>query len=110
MENANAQWRRPANAPILGPALYTQMMATKCESQIGADWMCVRAHQHIPHGGGLDEQVSQLLEGMHWVWEAYNKDIAAINGCEQHINGNFRLLLQDNNLDDRDPARTIING
>eukprot|EP00973_Karenia_brevis_P004405 603202-Karenia_brevis.AAC.1 len=80
MDNANAQWRRPVAAPILRPGFFTQMLATRCESQIGADWMCVPAArnlhwsyivlynavglavQHIPHDGDLDEQVSKLLD------------------------------------------------
>eukprot|EP00973_Karenia_brevis_P087379 12114581-Karenia_brevis.AAC.1 len=69
------------------------MLATRCESQIGADWMCVPAAgnlhwrytvlhnafgfavQHLPHDGDLDKQVSKLLDSMQWVWEAYNKNI-----------------------------------
>eukprot|EP00973_Karenia_brevis_P008681 1174296-Karenia_brevis.AAC.1 len=35
---------------------------------------------------------------MQWVWEAYNKNIATINGCERHINGIFRLLRQGENI------------
>eukprot|EP00973_Karenia_brevis_P082889 11493976-Karenia_brevis.AAC.1 len=62
----------------------------------------------MPHDGDLDEQVSKLLDNTQWVWEAYNKDIATINGCERHINGNSRLLLQDNNSSET--SKTIING
>eukprot|EP00973_Karenia_brevis_P090712 12403892-Karenia_brevis.AAC.1 len=102
------------------------MLATRCESQMGADWMCVAAAfnlhwrfivlqnalglavQHIPHDGGLDEQVSNILDTMQLVWEAYHKNIVAINGCERHINANFRLVLQDNNI--TETAKSIING
>eukprot|EP00973_Karenia_brevis_P056619 7877020-Karenia_brevis.AAC.1 len=60
------------------------MLATRCEPHIGADWMCVPAArnlkwrytvlnnafglavQHVPCDGGLDEQVSQLLDSMQW--------------------------------------------
>eukprot|EP00973_Karenia_brevis_P000508 71170-Karenia_brevis.AAC.1 len=47
MDNADAQWRRPADAPILRPGFYTQMLATRCESQICADWMCVPAARNL---------------------------------------------------------------
>eukprot|EP00973_Karenia_brevis_P074348 10328932-Karenia_brevis.AAC.1 len=47
MDNANAQWRRPADAPTLRPGFYAQMSATRCESQIGADWMCVPAARNL---------------------------------------------------------------
>eukprot|EP00973_Karenia_brevis_P088211 12230979-Karenia_brevis.AAC.1 len=41
------RWRRPADAPILRSGFYTQMLATRCESQIGADWMCVPAARNL---------------------------------------------------------------
>eukprot|EP00973_Karenia_brevis_P059675 8307474-Karenia_brevis.AAC.1 len=73
MVNGNQQWRRPPDAPILRPGQYTDMVATRCESQMGADWMCVPAArnlhwrytvlhnasglavQHVPCDGDLDE-------------------------------------------------------
>eukprot|EP00973_Karenia_brevis_P032591 4499005-Karenia_brevis.AAC.1 len=68
------------------------------------------AVQHIPHDGDLDEHVSKLLDSMQWAWEAYQKkkNLVTINGCERHINANFRLLLQDDNI--TETAKSIING
>eukprot|EP00973_Karenia_brevis_P026539 3662375-Karenia_brevis.AAC.1 len=51
------------------------------------------AVQHIPHDGDLDEQVSKLFDCMQWVWEAYDKDIVTINGCERHINAKNPLVV-----------------
>ena len=45
---------------------------------------------------------------MQWIWEAYNKNTVTIKGDQCHINGNFRLLLQDDNI--TETAKTILNG
>eukprot|EP00973_Karenia_brevis_P027376 3774449-Karenia_brevis.AAC.1 len=45
---------------------------------------------------------------MQWIWESYSKNTVAINGQQCPINGNFRLLLQDDEM--TDTAKTFLNG
>ena len=41
------RWRRLANSPILRPGEAAQLYATRCEAQIGADWMCIPAARNL---------------------------------------------------------------
>eukprot|EP00973_Karenia_brevis_P012973 1760509-Karenia_brevis.AAC.1 len=45
---------------------------------------------------------------MQWIWESYSKNTVMINGQQCHINGNFRVLLQDDKI--TDAAKTVLNG
>ena len=118
--------RRPPDAPILSPGSYAQMLATRCEAQLGSDWLLVPAArnlhwrftvlqnafgltmQQMNLDPDLEQQVSTLLDNMRWIWEAYSKNIVTIKGEARYINGNFRLLLQDDNI--TDTAKTILHG
>ena len=41
------RWRRLANSPLLRPGEATQLYATRCEAQTGADWMCIPAARNL---------------------------------------------------------------
>ena len=109
----NASNRRPPSAPILDAGKFAQMLATRCEAQIASDWMLVPAARNLHwryivlHNAfcvtkryatlDLDrgQQIQHLLDSMRWIWEAYRKNTVTINKQQCHINGNSRLLLQD---------------
>eukprot|EP00973_Karenia_brevis_P022377 3080118-Karenia_brevis.AAC.1 len=45
---------------------------------------------------------------MQWIWESYSKNAVTIHGQQCRINGNFRLLPQDDKI--TDTAKTVLNG
>ena len=122
----NASNRRPPSAPILDAGKFAQMLATRCEAQIASDWVLVPAARNLhwrymvlhnafcvtKRYATLDpdtgEQIQNLLKQMRWIWEAYRKNTVTINKQQCHINSNFRLLLQDDDI--TDTAKTILNG
>ena len=68
---------------------------------------CLTARQATP-GPELEHQISKLLNDMQWIWESYSKNTVTIGGAKCHINGNFRLLLQDDNI--TESHKTVLNG
>ena len=91
------RWRKLAGEAALVPGVYAQMLATRAEMQIAADWMLVPAarnlhwryevlhsafmtcKQKVAPGESFQHNLDALIEAVRKIWERISKDTAVIN-------------------------------
>ena len=117
------RWRRLASAPCVTPGPYVQMLATRSEAQLGADWMAVPAARNLHWryqvlrqafvvcrekvAPGEDAQVNLevLMAASTKLFERLQKGFVKVHGKPLPVNGDFSLLFR---ADDLTPAEKTI--
>ena len=103
------RWRRLAREATLLPGEYAQMLATRPEIQVAADWMLVPAarnlhwryqvlrsafltcKQKVAPGESLQQNLDELMVAVRNIWECIAKNTVVINGTKKNINGNIGM-------------------
>ena len=96
-----ARWRRIQGAPYVTPGLHAQHLATRCEAQLGSDWMCVPAarslhwrysvlhkafvmcKEKVAAGESLHVNLQQLIDASTSLLERLQKGSAKIHGVQK---------------------------
>lgn len=110
------RWRRVAEAAVLTPGRYAQMLATRPEAQISGDWMLIPASrnlhwrhsvlhssfklckQKIAPGESLNQNLEQLIEAAKKLWQRMNKNSVSVDGRSRPINGDMTMLCKADGL------------
>ena len=105
------RWRKLAGEAALVPGEYAQMLATRSEIQVAADWMLVPAarnlhwryevlhsafmtcKQKVAPGESLQQNLGELIAAVRKIWDCIAKNTVMINGKKKNINGNIGMLF-----------------
>ena len=117
------RWRRLQGAPAVTPGLHAQHLATRCEAQLGSDWMCVPAarslhwrytvlhkafvicKEKVAAGESLHVNLQQLIDASTSLLERLQKGTVKIHGVPKPVNGDLALLFR---ADDLLPAEKVL--
>ena len=112
------RWRRVLEEALLWPGAYAQLLATRPEMQLGADWLLVPAarnlhwryevlhsafigcKQRLSAGADRRQNVANLINATKQIWERIATNTVTMKGVKRPINGRIELLFQDDAMDD----------
>ena len=116
-------WRRLQNEAVLSPGKYAQMLATRPEILLSADWMLALAARNLhwkfqvlhnaftivkmraSRDTGHHKHLIQMLEAMPMMWQKIGNNEVVIHGHTQYINAQYQKLTMDDDM--TDVAKTI---
>ena len=122
----NSEREQSGDRADLTPGHYAQMLATRPEMQIAADWLLVPSARNLhwryqvlhnaftvvqyKSSADTDHHAAlvAMLDAMKRIWAQIAANKVTIGGEEKYINGDLRLLLRDDTCDAT--ARAILNG
>ena len=122
------RFRRSAEDPVVTPAAFAQMMATRPEVQVAGDWMVVPSaaqldwrykvlrssfmtcRQRLAPGESLHQNLADLINAVEKVWKRIQKNTVTLKTADgelvkRPINGDVRVLF---NAVDITPAEKTI--
>ena len=115
-ESIPKRWRRTDGECILSPAEHAQMLATRAEAHIGADWMLVPStrniqwryqvlqscymtcKQKIAAGSSPEENLTALIAAAKSIFDRLLKGKVTINSIPRPIQGNIGLIFRADDI------------
>ena len=111
-----SRWRRLQDAPVVTPGLHAQHLATRCEAQLGSDWMLLPAARNLhwrysvlhkafvvckeklAKGESLSVNLQQLVDAATSVLQRLQKGTVLIGDKMKPVNGDLALLCKAKDL------------
>ena len=118
MLQADKRWRRTSDEPLLWPGAYAQLLATRPEMQLAADWMLVPSarnlhwryevlhsafimcKQRLSPDADRQQNMADLVAATKRIWEHIANNTVTIKGMKRPINGRVEVLFHDDAMDD----------
>ena len=106
------RWRRLQDAPVVTPGLHAQHLATRCEAQLGSDWMVLPAARNLHWryavlhkafvtckeklaiGESLSVNLQQLIDAATSLLQRLQKGTVKIHNQERPVNGDLAMLFR----------------